>query len=78
MKSGHRRGYVASFFAMVTLIVVSVLLYQIGPLAGIAFGSSAIALVVLAHLGVLAAVVAPLVMWRRRRRPPQLSHRKFS
>ena len=76
MSSGHRRGYVALFFAMVTLIVVSVLLYRIRPLGGIAFGSSAIALVVLSHLGVLAAVVAPLVMWRRRRRPPQLNRRK--
>jgi membrane protein implicated in regulation of membrane protease activity len=64
------------FFAMVMLIAVSILLYRIRPLAGITFGSSAIALVVLAHLGVLAAIAGPVVAWRRRRRPPQPNRRK--
>lgn len=76
MNTGHRRGYFALFVAMVMLVVVSILLYGIRPLAAIAFGSSAIALVVLAHLGALAAVVGPFVTWRRRRRPPQLDQRK--
>ena len=47
-------------------IAASIFLYRIRPLAGISFGSTAIALAVLAHLGILAAVVGPLVAWRRR------------
>lgn len=62
--NGRGRGYIA--FATATLIVASILLYRIRPLAGITFGSAAIALAVLAHLGILAAVVGPLVAWRRR------------
>ena len=76
MNSGHRRRYLLLFFAMVMLIAVSILLYRIRPLAGITFGSSAIALVVLTHLGVLAAIAGPVVAWRRRRRPPQPNRRK--
>jgi hypothetical protein len=63
-------------FAAATLVIASIVLYEIRPLAGITFGSGAIVLAVLAHLGVLAAVVGPFVAWRRRRRPPQLNRRK--
>ena len=65
MNGGHRRGYVL-FFAAATLIGASIFLYSVRPLAGITFGSTAIALAVVAHLGILAAVVGPLVAWRRR------------
>ncbi len=67
MNGGHRRGYLF-LFATVTLIGTSIFLYRIRPLAGITFGSTAIALAVVAHLGILAAVVGPFVAWRRRRR----------
>jgi hypothetical protein len=66
MNGRHRRGYMALVFATATLIVTSIFLYRIRPLAVISFGSTAIALAVLAHLGLLAAVVGPLVAWRRR------------
>jgi hypothetical protein len=67
MNGGHRRGYAVFLFATATLIVASIFLYRIRPLAGITLGSGAIGLAVLAHLGILAAVVGPLVAWRRRR-----------
>jgi len=70
MNSAHHRRYVV-LAAAATLIAASVFLYRIRPLAGITFGSGAIVLAVLAHLGVLAAVVGPLVAWRRRRRRQQ-------
>jgi hypothetical protein len=50
--NSHRRGYVG-FTLAATLIVASIFLYRIRPLAGITLGSGATALVVLAHLGVL-------------------------
>jgi hypothetical protein len=67
MNGGHRRGYIAFLFATAALIAASTLLYRVRPLAGITFGSTAIALAVLAHLGILAAFIGPLVAWRRRR-----------
>jgi hypothetical protein len=66
MNGRHRRGYIALVFATATVIAASIFLYRIRPVAGISFGSTAIALAVLAHLGILAAVVGPLVAWRRR------------
>ena len=66
MIRGHRRAYIASGFATTTLIAASIWLYRIHPLSGITFGSTAVALAVLAHLGILAGVVGPLVAWRRR------------
>jgi hypothetical protein len=66
MNGGHRRGYIVFVFATATLIAASILLYRIRPLAGITFGSTAIALALLAHLGILAAVVGPFVASRRR------------
>ena len=69
MNSGHRRGYVGVLFATMTSVVASIVLYKIRPLAAITVGASTIALAVLAHLGVLAAVVGPLIAWRRRKRP---------
>jgi hypothetical protein len=45
-------------------------------MAGItaAFGSAVIALIVFAHIGLLTAVIAPLVVWRRHmRRTPTTS-----
>jgi hypothetical protein len=68
MNSGHLRRFVLFLSAAAMLMLASILLYRIRPLAGITFGSTAIALAVLAHLGVLAAVIGPLVAWRRRRR----------
>jgi hypothetical protein len=67
MNSERHRGY-ARLAALGTLIVAAIFLYRIRPLAGITFGSTAIVLAVLAHLGVLAAVVGPFIAWRRRRR----------
>ena len=67
MTSGHRRGFVL-VLAVMTLIGASIFLYRVRPLAGITFGSGALLLVVLAHLGVLAAVIGPFVAWRRRQR----------
>jgi hypothetical protein len=58
MNGGHRRGYVF-LFATATLIGASIFLNRVRPLAGITFASTAIALAVLAHLGILAAVVGP-------------------
>jgi hypothetical protein len=68
MNNGHRRGHLVFLFATATLIVGAIFFYSISPLAGITFGSSAIVLAVLAHLGILAALVGPFVRWRRRRR----------
>jgi hypothetical protein len=68
MNTGHRRTHLVSLFAAATLIAGSIFLYRIRPLTRITFGSSAIALAVLAHLGILAALVGPFVAWRRRRR----------
>ena len=67
MSGGHRRTYLIGFGAA-TVIGASISLYRVRPLAEITFGSTAVALAVLAHLGVLAAIVGPLVA---RRRPPQ-------
>jgi hypothetical protein len=55
--------------AAAVLITVPILLYRSDLIAGItaAVGSTTITLIVLAHLGVLAAVIAPFVAWRRRR-----------
>jgi hypothetical protein len=58
MNGGHRHRYVL-FFATATLIGTFIFLYRVRPLAGITFGSTAIVLAVLAHLGILAAVVGP-------------------
>ena len=65
MNGGHRRRYVL-FLATATLIGGFIFLYSVRALVGITFGSSAIAVAVLANLGILAAVVGPLVAWRRR------------
>jgi hypothetical protein len=55
----------------------SIFLYRVQPLAGISFGSTAVALAVLAHLGVLAALVGPLVTRRGpRRHPPSQQDRR--
>jgi hypothetical protein len=67
MNGSHRRGYVL-FVAAATLIGAFIFLYRVRPLAGMTFGSTAIALAVLAHLGLLAAIIGPLVAWRRRTR----------
>ena len=67
MNGRPRRGDIALVFATAAVIAASIFLYRIRPLAGISFGSTAIALAVLAHLGILAAVIGPLVVWRRRR-----------
>ena len=77
MNGRPRRAHVVFLAATAMLILVSIFLYRIRPLAGITFGSTSIALAVLAHVGVLAALVGPLVAWRRRRRhrPPQLNRR---
>jgi hypothetical protein len=64
----RRRPGPVLLFAVAALAVASIVLYKIRPLAGITFGSGAIVLAVLAHLGVLAAVVGPFVAWRRRPR----------
>lgn len=66
MNGRHRRRYMALVFATATLIVAPIFLYRMRSLAVIKFGLTAIALAVLAHLGILAAVVGPLVAWRRR------------
>jgi hypothetical protein len=67
MTSERHRG-AAVLVAAGTLILASILLYRIRPLVMIAFASGAIVLVVLVHLGLLAAIVGPFVAWRRRRR----------
>ena len=59
MNGRHRRGYIALVFATATLIAASIFLYRIRPLAGISFGSTAIALAVLAHLGILGGCRRP-------------------
>jgi len=66
--NGGQHRWAVLVFAAATLILASIFLYRIRPLAGVAFGSTAIALAVLAHLSVLAVVVGPLLVWRRRRR----------
>jgi hypothetical protein len=66
MKGGDHRGYVF-LYAMATLIVVaSICIYRIRAVAGITFGSTAIALAVLAHVGILAGTGASVVALRRR------------
>lgn len=54
--------------AAAVLIAGPILLYRAGLMAGLtAVGPTAIALIVLAHLGVLATVIGTFVAWRRRR-----------
>ena len=56
--------------AFAALIASSMLLYTILPLLGITLGvgSGAVAVVVMAHLGVLGVLIAPFVALRRRSR----------
>ncbi len=65
-----RRHSLTLLVAAVVLIVSSFLLYRLLPAAGIMSGvsSGVIAVVVMAHLGVLAALIAPFVALRRRSR----------
>ena len=65
MNRGHRRGYV---IVVATAMVVGgfIISFRVRPLVGITFGSIAVVLAVLAHLGVLAAVYASIVALRRR------------
>ena len=65
-----RRHSVALLIAAVVLIVSSFVLYRILPAAGMALGisSGVVAAVVMAHLGVLAALIVPFVALRRRSR----------
>jgi len=65
MNGGHRRRYVL-LFVTATVIGAFIFLYRIRSWVGITFGSTAIVLAVLAHVGVLAVAVAPFVAWRRR------------
>lgn len=55
--------------AAAVLITGPILLYRAGLMAELtaAVGSTVIALIVLAHVGVLATVVGTFVAWRRRR-----------
>ena len=60
--------------AFAALIASSMLLHRVLPLLGIALGvgSGVLAVVVIAHLGVLTAIIAPFVVFRgrsRRQRP---------
>ena len=57
-------------YGAVAIIGGSVLLYKAVPLAGIVLGvgSGTVAVVVMAHLGVVAALAAPFAIWRRRSR----------
>ena len=54
----------------VVVIVLSSFVYRVLPAAGIALGvsSGVVAVVVMAHLGVLTALIAPFVVLRRRSR----------
>jgi hypothetical protein len=56
--------------AAVVIISGSLLLYKAAPFAGIVIGagSGAVAVVVMAHLGVLTALIAPFAILRRRSR----------
>ena len=69
MYKARRRHSPIVLMAAVGLIAVSILFYRSERIGGItlAVGSTTIALVVLAHLGVVAAVIGTLVAWRRRR-----------
>jgi hypothetical protein len=67
MTSERDRG-AAVLVAAGTLIIASIFLYRVRPLVGTTFGSGAIVLAVLVHLGLLADIVGPFVAWRRRRR----------
>jgi hypothetical protein len=64
MNRGHRRGYVV--VATATVVGGLIFSYRVRPLVGITFGSIAVVLAVLAHLGVLAVVYASIVALRRR------------
>ena len=67
--------------AAVVLSVSSFFLYRVLPVAGIALGvsSGVIAAVVMAHLGVLVALVGPFVVLRRRlRRRDRMTARSAS
>jgi hypothetical protein len=52
------------------LLIALFVLYRVRPNAGLmaAAGSGAIGLIVIVHLGVLAAAVGAYLTWRRRRR----------
>ena len=67
--TGRRHGWLI-VLAFAALIASSMLLYRILPVVGLALGvgSGAGALVVMAHVGVLAALLAPFVALRRRSR----------
>jgi hypothetical protein len=64
------QGHAWVLCAAATIIGASFLSYEGWPVVGIAIGlgSSAVALIVMAHLGVIAALVASLAILRRRSR----------
>ncbi len=63
------RNGLALLVAAVMLVARS-FVYRVVPAAGIALGvsSGVVAIVVMAHLGVLAALIAPFIVLRRRSR----------
>ena len=69
-----RRRHLVLLIAAVVVIGASFVLYRTSPVAGMALGvgSGAIAIIVIAHLGVLAAVIAPFAILRRRSRGRKL------
>lgn len=69
MIQGRVRRAAGLMVAMAALIGGPILLYRIRPIAGMtaAAGSGVIALVAIAHLGIVAAVLTPLVAALRRR-----------
>jgi hypothetical protein len=70
MNSHHRHYVMWIMVAAAMLIGGPVLAYRIRPLAAIAaaLGLGAISLIVPAHVWVVAAAIAPFLIWRRTRR----------
>ncbi len=66
--SSHRHLWL--LVGTAALAAVSVLLYRVVPSAAVALGvgSGTVAMIVAAHLGVLAAILAPIMALRRRSR----------
>jgi hypothetical protein len=66
--TGRRRHGRGVFVAILLLLAAPILLYLVSPVARItaAFGSGAIVMIVLAHFGVFAVVLAPFLWWHRR------------
>jgi hypothetical protein len=67
---GHQRHVYWLLLVVIVAVGASIALYRLWPVAGVAagVGMGTIAVIAMAHLGVLAVIAGPFLALRRRRR----------